>query len=160
MSAAVTNAQHLGIDLNALRNSTLIKTPRTTNRHIPQTLTPVELQYQVSHDPIIDTIPHARLRFNLLRAIATHQIDATDFSKSIRASGALENHNGNWLRGGLVVWSAADQAINWELSEPFVRRWFLLLQGCEDLLQATNVWRGRRGERLFPLTFSSSQGCA
>jgi len=135
MTAAVANAQLLGIDLAVLRCGTAVKTPRTTNRQLPATLTPVQLQYQVPHDPIIDVIPHARLRFNVLRAIATHQVEAADFSKSIRASGALENHNGNWLRGGLVVWNDGSQPANWELSEP---------------------WRSRRGERLFPLTFGQS----
>ncbi|KAK5167970.1 uncharacterized protein LTR77_006537 [Saxophila tyrrhenica] len=154
MAAVVSNAQKLGINLAALQSGTAIKTPRVGNRQVPSSLTPVELQYQVPHDPIIDSLPHARLRFNILRAIATHQLNAADFARSIRSSGALENHNGNWLRGGLVVWNEPDQPANWELSEPFVRRWFMLLQGCEDLLQATNAWRCRRGERLFPLTFN------
>ncbi|KAK3720382.1 hypothetical protein LTR37_003793 [Vermiconidia calcicola] len=156
MAAAVTNAQHIGINLVALRAGTPSKTPRATNRQISATLTPVELQYQVSHDPIIDVIPHARLRFNILRAIATRQIEAAEFSKCLRASGGLELLNGSWQRSGVVVWSAPEQVGSWELSESFVRRWIVVLQGCEDLIAATNCWRNRRGERLFPTTLNRS----
>lgn len=151
MSAAVTNAQYVGVDSAALQSGTVAKTPRLGNRQIPSTLTPIELQYQVAHDPIIDTIPHARLRFNILRGIATGQLDAAAFSRSIRSSGALEESNGSWQRGGVVIWSSPEQVGSWELSEPFVRRWSFLLRGCEDLVTATNAWRGRRSERLFPV---------
>ena len=156
MSATATNAQHLGIDQRALQSATAMRTPRVTDHQVPATLTPVELQYQVAHDPIIDIIPHARLRYNILRAIAAGQIDATEFSKCIRASGALELLNGSWQRGGVVVWSFPEQVASWELSEPFVRRWAALLQGCEDLIAATNSWRSRRGERQFPISMNRS----
>lgn len=156
MSAAVTNAQQIGVDLAALRAGTPTRTPRPGNRQVTSTLTPVDLQHQVPHDPIIDIIPHARLRFNILRAIAANQLDAAAFSKSIRSSGALEESSGCWQRGGVVIWSAPEQVASWELSEPFVRRWSFLLQGCEDLIAATNGWRGRRGERLFPASFGRS----
>lgn len=152
MAAAVANAQHLGLDMCALQQGNLGCTPRATNRSIPASLTPVELQYRVAHDPIIDIIPHARLRYNILKAIATGQVNASTLSACIRGSGAMEQTNGNWQRGGLVVWSSPDQVASWELSEPLIRRWALLLQGCEDLIAATNAWRSRRGERLFGLS--------
>ncbi len=163
LAAAVANAQHVGIDLTALRAGSAIRTPRPSSSNqnnnaprppVPASLTPVELQHQVSHDPIIDTIPHARLRFNILRGISTGRIDSVAFSRSIRASGALEELSGSWQRGGVVVWSSPEQVSSWELSEPFLRRWSFLLQGCEDLIAATNAWRGRRNERLFPLSFT------
>jgi hypothetical protein len=158
MAATVTNAQHLGIDLGALQAGTASRTPRISERQIPATLTPIDAQYQFPHDPIIDTIPHARLRYNILRAIASAQIDGSDFSKSIRASGALELLHGSWQRGGVVVWSFPEQVGSWELSEPFVRRWSCLLEGCEDLIAATNSWRSRRGEKLFPQSINRSDG--
>lgn len=149
MAAAANNAQHLGLDTAALQASRAVLTPRLSNNQLPATLQPIPLQYQMPHDPIIDIVPHARFRYNVLRAMATQQLDAAAFSAALRASGALENVQGSWLRGGLVVWSSPDQLASWELSEFFVRRFGLLLQGCEDLLAATNAWRSRRGERLF-----------
>ena len=157
MSATVTNAKHLGIDLNALQAGTSVRTPRSTDRQIPATLTPIDAQYRLPHDPIVDTIPHARLRYNILRAIAGGQIDGSDFSKCIRASGALELLNGSWQRGGVVVWSFPEQVASWELSEPFVRRWAYLLEGCEDVIAATNSWRSKRGEKLFPQSLNRGE---
>ena len=153
MAAALANAQHIGIDGRALQAGTALKTPRIANRQIPAALVPVEPQYQMAHDPVIDTIPHPRLRYNIMRAIATRQLDANEFSKSIRSSGALQDVNGSRQRGGVVVWSSPEQVASWELSEAFVRKWTFLLSGCEDLIAATNAWRGKRGERLFPVSF-------
>lgn len=149
MAAAATNAQQLGLDKTALQHARPVTTPRVSSTHVPASLQPIPQQYQIPHDPIIDIVPHARFKYNILRAMATQQLDAVAFSAALRASGALENVQGAWLRGGLVVWSAPDQLASWELSESFVRRYGLLLQGCEDLLAATNAWRSRRGERPF-----------
>lgn len=156
MSAASTNAQHLGIDIRTLQEPTYGVTPRLSEATPPASLTPVELQYQIPHDPILDIIPHARLRFNILKAVATGQVDQSAFCKCIRQSGALSLLNGDWRRGGLVVWSFPEQLASWELSETFIRRWAFLLQGCEDLIAATNAWRSRRGETLLPLSLDRS----
>ena len=157
MAAVVGNAQQLGIDLSALRSTTPLTTPKTSSpgKQIPASLKPVELQYQIAHDPVIDTIPLPRFRFNVLRGIAMGQVDATAFSRCIRGSGALEEAatatggGGTWQRSGLVVWSSPEAIESWEVSEPFIRRWAALLQGCEELIAATNGWRSRRGERAF-----------
>lgn len=149
MAAAITNARSLGIHSDELQYATPVLTPRGA-KAVPATLQPVQLQHQIPHDAMIDIIPHARLRYNILRAIATQQLNAAEFSSCLRASGALESMQGHWQRGGLVVWSLPDQLDSWEVSEAFVRRFPYLLQGCEDLLASTNAWRIRRGERPFP----------
>jgi len=151
MAAVMANAQHLGLDMSVLRSTTPMMTPRFSGRQITASLRPVELQHQVAHDPVIDTIPHPRLRFNVLRGIAAGQVNATAFSQCIRGSGALVASDGVWRRSGLVLWSTPDSLDSWELSENFVKEWGSLLQGCEDLIAATNAWRSRRGERAFQL---------
>ncbi|KAK5130219.1 hypothetical protein LTR08_002304 [Meristemomyces frigidus] len=156
IAAAVTNARHLGLDMTALKDGTPVLTRKPSAASVPASLTPVELQYRVPHDPIIDTIPHARLRFNVLRAIVSGQLPSAGLSACIRGSGTFEQVDGSWQRTGLVVWADPKEIASWELSEPFVRRWRFLLQGCEDLIAATNVWRSRRGEQLFPLTIEEA----
>ncbi|KAK5120975.1 hypothetical protein LTR85_005759 [Meristemomyces frigidus] len=156
MAAAATNAQHLGIDMNALRTGTPMLTTRRNDRSAPAALAPIELQYRVLHDPIIDTIPHARLRYNILRAIAAGQLSTIAPSMCYRGSGTLQQIDGSWQRGGLVVWSFPEQLASWELTELFVRQWGALLQGCEDLIAVTNAWRSRRGEKLFPQSIERS----
>ncbi|KAH9845465.1 alpha/beta hydrolase fold [Teratosphaeria destructans] len=151
VAATLTNARHLGLDLVALQSGTSTYTTRPSARQarpLPPTLVPVELQFQVAHDPIIDTLPHPRLRYNILHAITGGQLDAASLSRSIRASGALRQRGDEGSpRFGLVVWSEPELLASWELSEDFVRRFAFLLEGCEDLLVVTNAWRSRRGER-------------
>jgi hypothetical protein len=152
MQAAATNAQHLGINLTSLRSGAPSSTPRLRNiANLPPTLKPVELQHQLSHDPIIDIIPHARLRFNIARAIATGNLDASRFSASLRRSGAVLKVQGEACRSGLIVWNFPEQLSSWELSEAFFIHWGFLLEGCEDFVAATNVWRSHRGERSLVL---------
>jgi hypothetical protein len=152
MQAAATNAQHLGINLTSLRSGAPSSTPRLRDiANLPPTLKPVELQHQLSHDPIIDIIPHARLRFNIARAIATGNLDASRFSASLRRSGAVLKVQGEACRSGLIVWNFPEQLSSWELSEAFFIHWGFLLEGCEDFVAATNVWRSHRGERSLVL---------
>jgi hypothetical protein len=152
MQAAETNAQHLGINLTSLRSGAPASTPRLRSiANLPPTLKPVELQHQLPHDPIIDIIPHARLRFNILRAIATGSLDASRFSASLRRSGAVLKVQGEACRSGLIVWNFPEQLSSWELSEAFFIHWGFLLEGCEDFVAATNVWRSHRGERSLVL---------
>jgi hypothetical protein len=152
MQAAATNAQHLGLNLTSLRAGAPAGTPRVRNvANLPPTLKPVELQHQLPHDPIIDTIPHPRLRFNIVRAIAAGNLDASRFSASLRRSGAVLNVQGEARRSGLIVWSSPEQLSSWELSEAFFVNWGFLLEGCEDFVAATNVWRSRRGEQSLVL---------
>jgi hypothetical protein len=148
MQAVSANARRLGLNLTALGAGTATSTPRIRNpANLPPTLKPVEVQHQLPHDPLIDTIPHARLRFNVLRAIATGNLDAARFSACLRRSGAVVNVQGEARRSGLIVWNFPEQLASWELSEGFVMIWGFLLEGCEDFVAATNVWRSRRGER-------------
>ncbi|WPG99620.1 Hypothetical protein R9X50_00243800 [Acrodontium crateriforme] len=150
MAAAEANAQHLNLTLTK-HDEVPGCVPRREIREIPNTLIPVHLQYQIPHDPIIDIIPHSRLRFNILEAIAANELDANEFSKCLRASGALEKVNDTWLRSGLVVWGASDDVSSWEMSEGFIVQFEPLVRGCEDLIAATNDWRDKRGEALIPV---------
>lgn len=149
-AAALANARELGIDQLALQQLNPILTPRREESVAAPDLIPVALQYRILHDPIIDIIPHPRLRHNMISAIASTQFDAKALSAELRGSGALiHTPDGMWQRCGLVVsWSSPHEVQSWEVSVGFMRRWGFLLQGCEDLLTSTNVWRAQRGESM------------
>lgn len=156
MRAATENAQRLRLNLSSLRSGART----TTFRHaslvdLPQTLEPVELQYLLPHDPIIDTIPHARLRYNVLHCIITGKLDAACFSTCLRRSGTIVNIQGETLRSGFVVWDLPQHLSSWELSEAFIKTWGFLLGGCEDFVAVTNVWRNRKGEKSLTLDFGA-----
>jgi hypothetical protein len=156
MRAVTENAQRLRLNLSSLRSGATT----TTFRHasvvgLPQTLEPVELQYLLPHDPIIDTIPHARLRYNVLHCIITGKLDAACFSTCLRRSGTIVNIQGETLRCGFVVWDLSQHLSSWELSEAFIKTWGFLLGGCEDFVAVTNVWRNRKGEKSLTLDFGA-----
>lgn len=46
----------------------------------------------------------------------------------------------------LIVWGSPWDPRSWEASPAFLRKWGFLLYGCDEILQATNYWREKRGE--------------
>ena len=144
--AAEANARVLGINMAAIRDMTLMKSLWTGREDIPVSLKPANIQYRVVHDPVIDTIPHPQLRQNILRSLAMAQLDEASISRSLRTSGALVEVQGEKKRCGLVVWGRPEDMENWELTEAFMFQFGHLLNGCEDLIAATNRWRSQRGE--------------
>ena len=49
-------------------------------------------------------------------------------------------------RRGLIVWGDPWILENWEITPGFVRKWAWAVEGCDDLIRATNKWRTSRGE--------------
>jgi hypothetical protein len=159
MPAVTENAQRLHLDLSFLHSGATSTTLRSASVvNLPQTIEPVELQYLLPHDPIIDTIPHVRLRYNVLYCIITGKLDPACFSACLRCSGTIVNIQGEALRSGLVVWDLPQHLSSWELSEAFIKTWGFLLEGCENFVTVTNVWRNRKGERALTLDFGAG-GC-
>jgi hypothetical protein len=50
---------------------------------------------------------------------------------------------------GVIIWSTPWDIRGWEISPGFWEKWRWTLNGCEDIIEATNHWRSIRGE--FPL---------
>ena len=155
-AAASSNARHLGMNHSVVQHSSLTLTA-TQYESAPTALNlqPVTLQHQIPHDSIIDILPHARLRHNIMSAIAKSRIDAKLLSDDLRCSGGLIRIQDSWQRCGLIVWGSPQDLQSWEISAGFMYRWGHLLEGCEDLLASTNVWRAQRGEALFPASIYS-----
>lgn len=53
----------------------------------------------------------------------------------------------------LIVWGDPWDVFNWEVTPGFIKKWGWTLEGCEDLIQASNFWRASRDEE--PLSFST-----
>ena len=155
--AIATNAQRLGINRVALVDMVYVRTPIQHNRDIdlPRSLDPVLLQYQLIHDPIIDTIPHPRFRCNMLKSLSLSRMDPRRLSQFLRQSGGIISVLGEHKRCGLVVWGSPEDLSNWELTEAFVLLYGFLLDGCEDWINISNAWRLQRGEPPLPALSSS-----
>ncbi|KAK4554927.1 hypothetical protein LTR86_008075 [Recurvomyces mirabilis] len=150
--AAFANAGALGISAAAIETEYSARTSRSICAPgMTQALIPIELQYTVEHDQFIDIIPHPRFRYNVLTAIAASRSNVTSLIGSLRRSGLVVVVNGARSRDGVVIWGPPDNFRSWEISEAFYSVWKHFLVGCDDWLQATNVWRARRAERALLL---------
>jgi hypothetical protein len=51
-------------------------------------------------------------------------------------------------RRGLIAWGEPWKIESWEVTPGFLRNWGWALEGCDDLIQASNRWRVQRNEEL------------
>ncbi|KFA56277.1 hypothetical protein S40293_00156 [Stachybotrys chartarum IBT 40293] len=109
----------------------------------PCALQPTRLQRGVEHHPWIDLFPHPRLRDNMLRAFE----DPRGFCDEDELCHDLAHFSDAAKQPTLLVWGVPWDVRSWEASEPLLRKWGWLLEGCGEILDATNYWRGKRGER-------------
>lgn len=47
----------------------------------------------------------------------------------------------------VIVWGDPSDPSAWEVNTAFLRKWGYLLRGCPEIIESTNIWRIRRGER-------------
>lgn len=118
---------------------------------LPPTLVPTPLQRSVQHDAWIDLFPLPELRDNLIRLWGT--FDTCEICDDVLGTMYDEEVCRHDERNGLVVWGDPWDVYSWELMEGFVRKWGYILAGCDELIEATNQWRARRGEE--PLLLST-----
>ncbi|CAK7200329.1 hypothetical protein SEUCBS139899_003020 [Sporothrix eucalyptigena] len=130
-----------------------------TSPRMPPALAPTLLQKSTPHAAWIDLFPLPALRDALIRAHGTYDMCAlyvdvlgTIGNKTARSDGTVYRQRlseSTSERTGVVVWGEPWRVESWELEEGFVRRWTWLLQnGCDELLRATDRWRQFRGDDM------------
>lgn len=121
---------------------------------LPPTLRPTILQQTVPHSNWIDMFPSPEGRDRLIRATGT--FDEDDLCADC-IGGLYEGFPDNKIKQrGLVAWSPPWDIAGWEMSEGFLKKWGWLMKGLPGALEATNRWRGERGER--PLVVDDDDG--
>jgi len=110
----------------------------------PHALRPTPVQRTIAHHPWIDLWPIPKMRDNLL--LAGDSYDEDQLCNDLVEFCDIPNE-----QTGLIVWSEPWDPAGWEASETFLRKWGWIVKGCVELLQSTNYWRTRRGEK--PLIF-------
>ncbi|KAM0355089.1 hypothetical protein ACHAPU_000946 [Fusarium lateritium] len=146
--AIAKNATLLGFDRTTMCSYDAISPfnqegPPQPSFNPPQVLEPTGVQRDVLHHPWLDIFPFPRFRDNIIQAVDAEVMDDDDLCMDI-AEANLENVE----RPSLIVWGDASLPHSWEASPWFLRKWGWLLQGCPEMLEATNKWRHSRGERL------------
>ncbi|KAK6832076.1 hypothetical protein RU639_002574 [Aspergillus parasiticus] len=114
--------------------------PNISEAHIPATLRPTIVQRRIPHHPWLDFFPFPNMRDNLIAV--QDEIDDEELCHDLMAFWDTRNAGAM-----LLVWGPSWVPGNWEMTPAFVKKWGFLLGGCEELLQSTNSWRVKRGER-------------
>lgn len=122
------------------------------SKTFPDNLAPTALQLQIPHHPWVDLFPLPRMRDNFLAAVSAKLSVAKEeelWNDMVESEG-----EGGTDWGGLIVWGESWDPRNWEVTVPFLQKWGWLLEGCREILEATDYWRRRRGEG--PLSLGGS----
>ncbi|KAK7437164.1 hypothetical protein Landi51_12185 [Colletotrichum acutatum] len=109
---------------------------------LPPHLSPTALQRTVKHHPWLDLFPIPKMRDNILRGIRAGEIDEDELCNALVCD-LLDLDSPS--KSSLVIWGDAWDLNGWELGPEFFRRWGGLVQGCPEVLVATNYWRQKRG---------------
>ncbi|OBR06832.1 Aryl-alcohol dehydrogenase [Colletotrichum higginsianum IMI 349063] len=107
----------------------------------PPFLHPTEAQFTITHHPFLDVFPIPSLRENGIRAEELGFFDEDDFCRDVFSTD--DDPDGPRL----LVWGESWDPRGWEANVPFLKKWGWLVRGCPELLEGTNYWRQRRGEK-------------
>ncbi|KAL5596243.1 hypothetical protein FOVSG1_009932 [Fusarium oxysporum f. sp. vasinfectum] len=110
---------------------------------LPPSLCPTELQKAIVHHSWLDIFPFPNLRDNILRGIQLGQLEEDELCDRLCCD--LLSFNEDSIPS-LLIWGDSWDAAGWEFSSQFFEEWGFLLEGCPELIQATNYWREVRGE--------------
>jgi hypothetical protein len=122
-------------------------------RDLPPNLHPTALQRAKRHGNWIDVLPHPVWRDNILSALG--KFSPEDFGSDIIGGLFTGQPASACQMKGLLVWSEPWHYTSWEISEGFIKKWGWTLIGCMDMIEATNEWRRKRGERPISLDLAS-----
>ncbi|KAJ5483797.1 hypothetical protein N7530_003043 [Penicillium desertorum] len=130
-------------DAISLFNTALPQKPSRPddNSLIPANLQPTRLQKSIRHHPWLDFFPFPKMRDNLIEA-------GDDWDDEQLCHDIMGFWGKSTMDAGMLVWGEPWNVQNWEVTEPFLKKWQWVVRGCPGLMDATNSWRARRGERL------------
>ncbi|KAF3019616.1 hypothetical protein E8E15_007835 [Penicillium rubens] len=130
-------------DAISLFNTVLPQRPprQDDNSLIPANLQPTRIQKSIRHHPWLDFFPFPKMRDNLIEA-------GDDWDDEQLCHDIMGFWGESTMDTGMLVWGEPWNAQNWEVTEPFLKKWQWVVRGCPELMDATNSWRARRGERL------------
>ena len=112
-----------------------------------ESLRPTTLQVSVRHHPWLDLFPFPKMRDNIIKGIEAGLFDEDELCADLLEVEDLNQDE----KASLLVWGQSWDFRAWEASVAFLKKWGWLIRESPELLEATNQWRMRRGEK--PLRF-------
>ncbi|KAE9370668.1 hypothetical protein N431DRAFT_379282 [Stipitochalara longipes BDJ] len=143
----ISNAHVLGYDLEKMSPEDTIS--RFCNQaaegdwQCPPSLRPTLVQLRVPHHPWLDLFPIPQMRDNMILAGSS----LNEEELCVHLVGFTAKKAGP----GVAIWGEAWDPACWEVTESFFQHWRWLLEGCDDLLRSSNMWRAKRGEKPLPI---------
>ncbi|RFN52713.1 hypothetical protein FIE12Z_2981 [Fusarium flagelliforme] len=132
---------------------------------MPPDLQPTPLQSEIVHANWIDLIPIPRMRDNLImrQDHFNHRLFINDVIGNLledvminkygegtgpRSRLKLKGKSSDFAsdRSSMIVWGEPHRMESWEVTAEFLQRWGWAVEGCHELMRATNQWRAVRGE--------------
>ncbi|KUJ07102.1 uncharacterized protein LY89DRAFT_660834 [Mollisia scopiformis] len=167
----------LPIHQNLCEGLTLVRTKN--EKPIPRTLYPTTKQMSIAHSSWLNMFPYPQVRDNLIQHQKNfnHRDLCNDlfgelFFKNVQnspypntTSAPNETASEVWetweddvtaRRKGLIVWGEPWDVNAWEITPGFLKKWSWIIEGCEEIITASNRWRAQRDEP--PLTYVTSSG--
>ncbi|KAJ5744088.1 hypothetical protein N7533_008958 [Penicillium manginii] len=153
LRAILDNSKTLGLSTRDMEDDVLspFNSPgcdlNLKDRVLPASLCPTAIQRDTPHHPWLDCFPFPRMRENLIQADGT--FNDCDLCGDVMDPGVGD--------AGMLVWGDPWLPQNWEVSESFLRKWFWVVKGCEELLSSTNHWRMKRGMKRLNFNMLSTR---
>lgn len=151
LDALAHNASALNITIeslcaeNTLSPFTYHGPHRLDDASLPPSLQPTVLQRAVYHHPWIDIFPLPEVRDSILRICGTPEEDELNID-------LVDVEENDREKPNLVIWGHHSDPWAWEATIPFLHKWGWLVRDCQTLLESTNYWREKRGDKrlIFP----------
>jgi hypothetical protein len=109
---------------------------------LPPSLRPTRMQRTIPHHPWLDFFPIPKIRDNLL---TTGEDNFDDCQLCVDIMGFWNPAMDSCC---MLVWGDPTDPNNWEVTERFLQKWPWVVRGCPGLMESTNNWRRKRGEKL------------
>jgi hypothetical protein len=122
--------------------------PRCSNAPMPaapcpRSLWPTYAQRTIPHHPWIDLFPFPGFRDEVLQSMQAGLIDDDELCFDLLGVECVDQSD----KPALIVWTEAWNPHCWEVSEAFLRKWGIFVASCPELIESTNYWRTRRGQK-------------
>ncbi|KAE8447094.1 hypothetical protein EG329_011078 [Mollisiaceae sp. DMI_Dod_QoI] len=150
---------------NLCEGLSLVRTKQPEQK-IPPNLYPTTKQMSIAHSSWLNMFPFPRVRDNLILSQKdfNHRDLCNDlfgelFFRNIQSSSCANTTiaaNGGvsdfWdddvaaRRRGFIVWGEPWDVNSWEVTPGFLKEWPWVLEGCEEVIVASNRWRAQRDE--------------
>ncbi|KAI0102804.1 hypothetical protein GGR51DRAFT_526257, partial [Nemania sp. FL0031] len=157
LNAIAQNALLIGLPIESLCRDEFVSPFQQAGPHpldqplpgpsCPVTLYPTHAQRTITHHPWIDLFPFPRFRDNVLLAVQDGLFDDDDLCCDLLGVECV----GIGDKPALLIWTDAWDPRGWEVSEAFLGKWGMLVRSCPEMIQSTNYWRTKRGQKALSM---------